>query len=401
MFKNIALLAAGESRRFWPLAHKSLFVFNGKPLLIHQIESISEFAENIYVIVSESSHEATKKVLQDFKKDSVRLLVQTGAEQLSAIYALKDVIQDEVVIMNCSGVYDSRIVLQEMLTKKETHKIVLAAKEMDKYYPGGYVAFANGAVSSIIEKPDPEKLPSKYARFVCDYIADFSHFIEEIEKISNRAQDGAYEAVLNECIAHTKTDLVVYTGPRYTLKYPWNVLEMNEYFLNHVTDYRGEGSYISHNAEIEGTVHIGKNVKIMSFARIVGPVYIGDNSVVGNYTMVRNSMIGDNVDAGSYCEISRSYLANRVKIHRCFIGDSVLSSGVRMGAGGITANRRFDAKLPKRIQSEMINYTGYKIGTIIGESANLGVRVSTMPGVKIAPEASVLPGAVVSRDIHE
>lgn len=401
MFKNIALLAAGESKRFWPLTNKSLFVFNGKPLLIHQLDAVSDFVETIYVVVRESSHEATKKVLQDFKKESVRLLVQTGTEQLNAIYALKNAIHDEVVIMNCSGVFDTELILQEYLKKKEANQILLAAKEMATYYPGGYIKFVDNKVSAIVEKPDPNNLPSKYARFVCDYIADFPHFIEEIEKVADRNQDGAYEAVLNTCIAHAKTDMVPYTGQRYTLKYPWNVLEMTGYFLGQVKNFRGEGCEISPHAEIEGPVHIGNNVKIMSFSRIVGPCYIGDNSIIGNYTMVRDSMLGNNVRTGSFSEISRSYLGYNVNIHRSFVGDSVLGIGVRMGAGGITANRRFDATLPKRVQTEIVQYTGYKIGAIVGENTHIGVRVSTMPGVKIAPNSHVLPGAVVSRDITD
>lgn len=399
MFENIAILAGGESKRFWPLSNKHLMSFNEKPLLIHQLDSVNIFAKKIYVVVNKNSAEATKKVLRDFKKNSAQIIVQTDTEQLNAVYALKDVIEDEIVIMNCSGVFDVKQVLQKYLEKKTSNKVLLAAKEMDTYYPGGYMVFIDGKVSGIVEKPDPNNLPSNLARFVCDYIADFPSFVQEIETITDRGQDGAYEKALSAYISHVTADVIRYTDFRYTLKYCWNVLGMSEYFLKQITDYRSEECHISPNAIIDGPVYIGNNVRIMGHAHIKGPVYIGNDSVIGDFSLVRESMIGKGVQVGAHSEVVRSYLANGVNIHRSYVGDSVLGENVHFGAGTITANVRFDKALPARIAHQVTHHP-YKIGAAIGINTHTGIHTSLMPGVTIAPNSQILPGSVVSRDIH-
>ena len=100
-----------------------------------------------------------------------------------------------------------------------------------------------------------------------------------------------------------------------------------------------KSAQIAKNAVIEGNVVIGENVKIYEGAVIKGPCYIGDNSIVGNNTVVRDYCDFE-ADAmvGALCEVARTIFQPDVHIHSGYFGDSILSSGVRVGAGMITAN---------------------------------------------------------------
>ena len=196
--------------------------------------------------------------------------------------------------------------------------------------------------------------------------------------------------------------MLFYENSWYYLKYPWHVLLMKDYFLKNIKTYQGNNVEIDKTALIEGEVYIEDGVKIMNQAKIVGPTYIGKNSIIGSYAMVINSMIGEQTVVGGYSEVTRSYLGKNIMLHRNYIGDSVLADGVSFGAGAVTANYRFDAKSPSSdVKGVKMDSQLSKLGAIIGVGAKIGVNVSLLPGVKIGKKSMIGPGEVVRKDIED
>ena len=77
--KNIIILAGGDSDRFWPLKEKLLTPFLGKPLILHFIDGLSEYGEEIFVVCSEANKSLFEKqvgeraqfIIQDITKDGM------------------------------------------------------------------------------------------------------------------------------------------------------------------------------------------------------------------------------------------------------------------------------------------------------------------------------------------
>jgi bifunctional UDP-N-acetylglucosamine pyrophosphorylase/glucosamine-1-phosphate N-acetyltransferase len=88
----------------------------------------------------------------------------------------------------------------------------------------------------------------------------------------------------------------------------------------------GEGTEIFPGAVIEDQVWIGARVEIRTGAFVRKGSWIGDGAVVGANT-----------------EVKRSILLPRAKApHLAYVGDSIVGSGVNLGAGTILSNFRHD-----------------------------------------------------------
>lgn len=397
--KTILILAGGDGDRFYPLEQKMRFKFNGKTVLQHIVEGVSTFAENI-MVVANSINEASIK--SDLSKYTVQYVIQTKdtGGMADAIFAAEKSLTKDVLILNSNDVFDFSVISQLVEnTKKEGSLLGIVAKYMKEYFPGGYVVFKEEKAVGVMEKPGADKIPSNYTRLVVDYAPQAHLFIEALHQ--NNSADDQYEQGMSTLMAKQPATCIKYDGDWTTLKYSWHVLAMQDYFFTHHLKKSIDTSATIHKtAIIEGGVHIGKNVKIGAFCKIMGPCYIGDNVIIGDHSLIRNSTIEQNTLVGSGCEVARSYLSEEVMLHRNYVGDSVLSTGVSMGAGAVTANYRFDAKtIQTPIKGVMVDSQKGKFGLIAGKGVKMGINVSTYPGVKIAPRTQVLPGEIVKKDI--
>ncbi|MBI3366724.1 hypothetical protein HY041_03800, partial [Candidatus Roizmanbacteria bacterium] len=216
------------------------------------------------------------------------------------------------------------------------------------------------------------------------------------------SEDDLYEKAINTYIqTYPKIDYVSYNDYWYTLKYPWHVLSMMQYFLHTIKKENiGNNTSISKHALISGSVHIGDYVKIGDFTKIVGPTYIGDNVIIGDHTLVRESHIGNNALIGGGSEVARSYIGEKVMLHRNYVGDSILDQGVLMGSGAVTANYRFDGKtILSKVGDTKIDTKLQKFGAVIGKGAKIGVNCTLLPGVKIGKNTFINPHELISSDV--
>lgn len=390
--KNILILGGGDSTRFWPLSDKNTFLFLRKPLVIHLIEMLKDYAENIFVVTN-PVNDALVKQKTSVKVQTAIVPDPSHSNMGKAVLLCKDLMKGEVLVLNAVDIFDFKV-LGELIKKlNEKNDFMFVAKELKEYFPGAYIEFDGKKVKRFVEKPAPDKTPSNFTKLVADYFSDFSRFTDILEKTSTQ-NDDLYEQAINTYIqSYPKIDYVTYNDYWYTLKYPWHVLSMMQYFLQHIKkESVGHNTTISKHALIVGPVYIGNNVKIGDFTKIVGPTYIGDNVVIGDHTLVRESSVGNNALVGGGSEVARSYIGEKVMLHRNYVGDSILDEGVLMGSGAVTANFRFDGKTIKDSKLQ-------KLGAIIGRGAKIGVNATLLPGVKIGKDTWVGPGELANQDI--
>jgi UDP-N-acetylglucosamine diphosphorylase / glucose-1-phosphate thymidylyltransferase / UDP-N-acetylgalactosamine diphosphorylase / glucosamine-1-phosphate N-acetyltransferase / galactosamine-1-phosphate N-acetyltransferase len=159
-------------------------------------------------------------------------------------------------------------------------------------------------------------------------------------------------------------------------------------------------AFVAPTASLVGDVFIGERAKIFPGAAVVGPAYIGSDTIIGNNALVRNSMVLNQCEVGYTTEVARSYVADNCHMHACRVLDSVFAAGVNFSAGCTTANLRIDKGHVKSfVKGEQVNTGRDKLGAIIGRDAFLSVDVMTMPGVKIGERANVGPGTHVYKDV--
>lgn len=392
--KNICILAGGDSTRFWPLEEKILTKFLGKQYLRYIIEHVNNFAETVCVVTNPENKSEIQAI-----DPKMKLILQKSSEGMGgAILACKNQIEGETLVLG-NDLFDYSLLPH--LFKKDSD-MVLLAKKMDTYFPGGYLRLAGNKIQGIEEKPDPQKTPSNMVRLVADYIQDIGNFISIIEKIGSRT-DSAYEQALTLVIQNKHATYETYERYWYPLKFPWHVLSIMEFFLGTLKEKKvGKNSMISENALITGPVHIGDNVKVGDFTKIAGPVYIGDNVIVGDHTLVRESHIGNGALVGGGTEVARSYVGENVYLHRNYVGDSVVDRDVLLASGTVTANYRFDGKsVFSKVGDQKIDSEKVKFGTIIGRGAKVGINCSIFPGVKIGKNTFVAPHESVESDLPD
>jgi len=394
METKVLILAGGRSERIWPLSDKVLFPFLGKSLIQHQVERAKRVGFKDLIVVCNQGN------LPVVKKLGVKIVLQKGSGQAAAILSAKKFFKGPVLVVNANDVFNSALLKKVVLIgqKKEVDACLVGFKT-PSYFPGGYLIVSkNKEVKGVIEKPGKGKEPSDLVRIVVDFFKKGEEFVKYLKK------GILYEEAIDAMIKNkTLTKVVPYKERWGYLKYPWHALQMMNCFLNEIKNKKiGKRVKISKNVSISGPVVIEDDVLIFENAKIVGPAYIGKKTIVGNNSVVRESMIGANCVVGFSTEITRSYVGDNCWLHSNYIGDSVLDKNVSLGAGAVLANLRLDERyIYSFVKGKRTNTQRTKLGVIVGQNVRIGVNASIMPGVKIGKNSFIGAGVVLNKDLGE
>jgi NDP-sugar pyrophosphorylase family protein len=187
----------------------------------------------------------------------------------------------------------------------------------------------------------------------------------------------------------------------FTIRYPWDLLRANEAYVAGLTAASIHGS-VHPSAVVEGLLHLGEGSRILPGVFIEGNVVIGSHCKIGPNCYLRgNTSIGDSCHIGQSVEIKNSLILSETNVgHLSYIGDSVLGSGVNLGAGTITSNLRHDrANHRSSVGGSLVDTGRRKFGTIIGDGVHTGINTSIYPGRKLWPGVTTRPAEVVQGDL--
>lgn len=398
---KVIVLAAGEGKRMWPIqADKCLIPFLGSPLLYHNLKKIKAQLEGEFVIVTTPRNkDAVSKVADDLGLTYKLAIQQQPKGMADALLPAKEYLEGEVMVVNAEDILDGSVY---GMVAKAGADIVVAAKKLDKYFPGGYIKGEGGRVKGIVEKPGEGNEPSNLVKLVVDYFKDGKKLISYLEKVTSD-KDDIYEKALDKMISEgLDVKFVKYEGVWIPLKYPWQILDITAYFLSNIEQYISSGAKVSEKAIIEGKVVIEDGAKIFEGSVIKGPAFIGKNVIVGNNSMIRESMLEEGCVTGFNSDITRSYIGSNSWFHTNYIGDSVIEGNFGMGSGAVLANLRLDDHTIRvMVKSEQIDTGRHKLGLIAGKGSRVGVNASIMPGVKIGSNSLVGPGVTLYEDVKD
>jgi bifunctional UDP-N-acetylglucosamine pyrophosphorylase/glucosamine-1-phosphate N-acetyltransferase len=407
----LIVLAGGASSRMWPIREKSLLRFSTEPLLVSQLRRYQAlgFEEAVVVANPENVNDIIGLTAQ-IRPMTVRVVVQAepkgmGDALLQAAPALPNRPNTSIYVTQVHDVVDDQL-HSDMLKafQADAEASYIAGYEREDYFPGGYLIVSpSGRITGIIEKPGPDNKPSNLVSIVAHIHNDATRLMDALRAEYAKAitTDDHYERAMDRLMKDHPFRVVPYRGAWNALKYPWNVLDVMNYYLSKIQgQHVSESAYIAKTATLVGDVYIGERAKVFPGAAVVGPAYIGADTIVGNNALVRSSMVLNHCEVGFSTEVARSYVADHCSMHACRVLDSVFSPGVNFSAGCTTANLRIDrGTVASLVKGQKVDSGRDKLGAIIGADAFIAVDVMTMPGVKIGTRAQIGPGTHVHRDV--
>ena len=169
---------------------------------------------------------------------------------------------------------------------------------------------------------------------------------------------------------------------------PWLVLKEIKCYVTSLIEKGIEGFTL-----IDEGVLVGKNVKIAKTATIVGPTIICDNVEIRPGAYIRGSVIvGEESVVGNSSELKNAILMRHAQVpHYNYVGDSIVGNYAHMGAGSILSNLRSDGK-NIILHGEEEHETGLrKIGGFLGDHADIGCGSVLNPGTVIGKNTQVYP----------
>lgn len=187
----------------------------------------------------------------------------------------------------------------------------------------------------------------------------------------------------------------------FRIQYPWDLLKLNEEVLTMIEEQEPQGQ-ISHLAQVDGFLHLGKGSIVLPGVYIEGNVVIGRRCQIGPNAYIRgNTSIGDRCVIGNAVEIKNSIIYPHTHIkHLSYVGDSILGSHVSIGAGTIIANHRHDGTNHRSsVKGALVDTERVKLGAIVGDGVRTGVNTCVYPGRKIGAGRMTRPNTIVDRDM--
>lgn len=397
------VLAGGVGGRFWPLTtHKILFPFLGKPFVEHAvIQALPKEVEQI-VFVANPENRGTFENLK-LPIPHVTIVQRMPLGMADALIAAESELQNTGILVVIADDLVNAALYGDVIgaSLKSNAFGILPGWRPDHYYPGGYYILEKNRIVGISEKPGAGSEPSEYVNITGHFFADAGTLINQLKETKSDADD-VYEKTITTLMSHQDFELLPYKGAFSSLKYSWDVLHCMDELLSGLKGKRGKNVQIGQNVVIEGEVEIEDNVRIFENTKIVGPCFIGANTIIGNNNIIRASHIGRNCITGFSTDITRSYVGDGCWFHSNYIGDSVLEENISMGAGAVLANLRLDeGHISSQSKGEKVNTYRNKLGAVIGRDVRIGVNVSVMPGVKIGARSFIGAGVVLDKDVAE
>ena len=173
-------------------------------------------------------------------------------------------------------------------------------------------------------------------------------------------------------------------------EYPWEVLPNIENFIIELGNTLSKDEYI----QKENNVWIHKTAKVYDSAYIGGNCIICKDAEVRHCAFIRkNAIIGEGTVVGNSTELKNVILFNKVQVpHYNYVGDSILGYKSHMGAGSITSNVKSDKKLVViKNGTEKIETNMKKVGAMLGNYVEVGCGSVLNPGTIIGKNTNIYP----------
>jgi glucose-1-phosphate thymidylyltransferase len=336
------ILAGGEGSRLRPLTHtsaKQLIPVAGVPILFHALESIRDAGIDEVGIVIGSTGNEIRAAVGDGSHWGLRVTYVPQAAPLGladAVRCARDFVAGAPFLMYLGdnvlleGV--SRFVREFDRARPDAQIFLARVPEPERF---GVAILDGERVVRLVEKP--REHVSDLA-LVGVYLFDDS--IHEAIDSLEPSWRGEYEITeaIQWLIDHDRTVRAeMVSGWWKDTGRPADLLEANHVLLGALRP-TSQGA-IDDGSTVDGMVALGPGAKVIR-SRIVGPVWIGPE------TVIEDSTIGPDVSIERDCVVQRSEIRNSIVMGECRIhgvdgiADSILGRGAEVRRSGVPGTRR-------------------------------------------------------------
>lgn len=404
---TVLILAGGENSRFFPLnteTHKGALPLLGQPIMLRTLENLKDHGySNVVIVVSEKDYggRGISGVIAEANLSmQISYVLQEKPEGMGAAVLLaKEQLGEHFVVVFPHLFKAGELI--DNLVKHAGKDGTLAVGVTETPWLYGIVTIDGDRVTGIVEKPAPGDEPSNlYAQGVYLLSADFLPILE-----SEPMEQYSFESALDKYLDQHQVQYYQQAELLPSLKFPWHLYELLLDMFGTQSSRTAQEVFIAPTAIIDdtlGQIIIEKGARVGHAARIVGPCYIGEHALVGDFSFVRGSSIEARAQIGANTEVVRSIFFQDSEMHFGYIADSIVGQRVKIGAGFLTANKRHDRQhIQVLVKDKKVDIGRNNLGVVIGAEAKVGVRATTMPGVMIGAGAVIYPSMTLYKNVEK
>jgi bifunctional UDP-N-acetylglucosamine pyrophosphorylase/glucosamine-1-phosphate N-acetyltransferase len=423
---SIVILAAGQGKRMNSAKPKVLQPLAGRPLLRHVVDCSQAIgARDICVVYGHGGDE----VRAAFAGDQIRWALQADQNGTghAVLQAMPETPDDNMVLILFGDVpLLQPKTIQNLLGRCGAGEVGVLTVDMEHPFGYGRIVRKEGAVVRNVEERDASEQEKAITEVNTGVMCCPARLLKGwLDRLGNDNSQGEY--YLTDVLGMAVQDGIHVHGVKIDnqvevmgindkkqlaeaeralqLRLVNKLLEEGVTFADPArVDIRGELScgrdvFIDVNVVFEGEVRLADNVRIApnniirdskigagtvvrANCHIEGAI-AGTHCVIGPYARLRpEAVLANDVRIGNFVEVKKSSIADGSKVnHLSYIGDSIVGTGVNVGAGTITCN-----------------YDGAnKHQTIIGDHAFIGSGVELVAPVEIGKGATIGAGSTISK----
>ena len=430
----VCVLAAGQGKRMRSALPKVLHPVLGKSMLLHVLHTVEDLQPKGMAVVTGDSSDLVREHIG--QPANLQWVLQD--KQLGTGHAVR---QCETV---CEGAKDIMIVCGDtpLLTCKtldalaQAHKnggaevTFLSAVLPNPFGYGRVMRDESGEIAAIVEERDADDKQKAVNEVTSGiYCVKQNVLFKLLQQVgNNNAQDEYYlpDIVPLALSAGMRVQAIQMHDVNEILGVNDRVqLAAAEAYMQKriVEGWQREGVTIEkpEMVRIEASVRLGTDTTIGAGAQLLGNTCVGDDCMIGPYTILEDAWLDDHVTirpfthiesgtvashakvgpyshlrpgaqldesvhVGNFVEIKKSVVGRGSKVnHLTYIGDAVMGEDCNIGAGSITCN-----------------YDGAnKFETVIGDRVFIGSDTKLVAPVKVGSGSTVGAGSIITRDVAE
>ena len=430
MKKFAIILAAGKGTRMHSNLPKVMHTVCGTPMVEHLVDKLEALnIDEIIVIVGHGSDIVKNHLGKRVTFIEQSLQLGTGHVVQQAQQYLENEEGSTLILTGDTPLLSDRTILNMFNFKNEAQGVVLTTHQDNPFGYGRIIRNEDGSIQKIVEEKDAnyEQQQTKEVNtgiFCFDNQTLFAH----IEELTNsNVQQELYLTDMVEIFAKNNkrfashfiqnSDEVTGINDRLALskaeKYMRRLIA-EKHMLRGVTLIDPDSTYIDND------VIIGANSTIHPNVSLQGRTSIGEHSIIGMNTEIKDSDIGSNVSVkqsvihdsfignhatvgpfahirpetdikencriGNFVEIKKSIVGKNSKVsHLSYIGDADIGQNVNVGCGSITVN--YDGK--------------EKHKTTIKDGSFIGCNVNLVAPITIGENSMIAAGSTITKDVPE
>lgn len=425
------VLAAGKATRFKTKKSKLLFNICGRSMVLYPLKTLEELGIPMSIVIGYQADEL-KKEISTAGVTHLEFIHQT--EQLGTGHAvsLSSSTWDKENILVLAG--DTPLITKDLIiqliTEHQTKNATISFLTTHVMDPSGYgrVIEQNGKYEIVEEKDCSEKQRSITCINAGVYMIKTTFLQEFINTIEKSLVSGEFyfvdlikKASYNNYPVQAIPVPFDYVRGVNTLQELWEVeqikrSEMIKHWMLQGVRFElaqsihldldvqiGAGSFIGTGVHLLRGTRIGEECFVGAFSIVANSV-VGNNSTIHSHSVVQDSTIGsevhvgpfarirehvslgDHTEIGNFVEVKNSTIEAKSKAkHLSYLGDALVGKNVNIGAGTITCN-----------------YDGFKKSkTIIEDNSFVGSNNTLIAPITIGKESYTAAGSVLSKNVPE